>query len=219
MIDWNQIDTVFLDMDGTLLDLHFDSHFWLEHLPRRYVELHRLDDSHRLALKTRILDTRGTLDWYSLAFWSLELSLDIVALKREVAHLIGWRADAQAFMEWLRAAPVDVVLATNADRQSLGLKLPLTGLDRYVDRIVSSADFGVPKERAAFWERMAITHPFDPERSLFIDDNAEVLACARRYGIRHLLGIHQPDSRRPGRIHPEFITVERFDALLPVGAG
>ena len=35
MIDWREIDTVLLDMDGTLLDLHFDSHFWLEHLPKR----------------------------------------------------------------------------------------------------------------------------------------------------------------------------------------
>ena len=38
MIDWSSLDTVFLDMDGTLLDLHFDNHFWLEHLPRRYAE-------------------------------------------------------------------------------------------------------------------------------------------------------------------------------------
>ena len=34
--DWNSIDTVFLDMDGTLLDLHFDNHFWLEYLPACY---------------------------------------------------------------------------------------------------------------------------------------------------------------------------------------
>ena len=26
MINWQQIDTVFLDMDGTLLDLHFDNY-------------------------------------------------------------------------------------------------------------------------------------------------------------------------------------------------
>ena len=38
MINWPQIDTVFLDMDGTLLDLHFDNHFWREHMPRRYAE-------------------------------------------------------------------------------------------------------------------------------------------------------------------------------------
>ena len=27
MIDWKKIDTVLLDMDGTLLDLNFDNHF------------------------------------------------------------------------------------------------------------------------------------------------------------------------------------------------
>eukprot|EP01030_Chromulinospumella_sphaerica_P013375 gene13375-13153_t len=39
-LPWSDIDTVLLDMDGTLLDLHFDNHFWMEHLPRRYAELH-----------------------------------------------------------------------------------------------------------------------------------------------------------------------------------
>ncbi|MFV8760570.1 GMP/IMP nucleotidase, partial [Yersinia enterocolitica] len=28
-LNWQEIDTVLLDMDGTLLDLEFDSHFWL----------------------------------------------------------------------------------------------------------------------------------------------------------------------------------------------
>ncbi|MCR3805809.1 haloacid dehalogenase, partial [Pseudomonas aeruginosa] len=37
-LPWSAIDTVLLDMDGTLLDLHFDNHFWLEHLPQRYAE-------------------------------------------------------------------------------------------------------------------------------------------------------------------------------------
>jgi len=32
-LNWAQIDTVLLDMDGTLLDLAFDRHFWLEHVP------------------------------------------------------------------------------------------------------------------------------------------------------------------------------------------
>ncbi|MCP4043692.1 MAG: haloacid dehalogenase, partial [Gammaproteobacteria bacterium] len=35
VINWNSIHTVLLDMDGTLLDLHFDNQFWLEHVPLR----------------------------------------------------------------------------------------------------------------------------------------------------------------------------------------
>ncbi|MDT8879753.1 GMP/IMP nucleotidase [Halomonas saccharevitans] len=215
MIDWRAIDTVLLDMDGTLLDLHFDSHFWLEHLPRRYVELHRLDESTQEEIRARIIREQGTLNWYSLAYWSRELGVDVVALKREVQHLIGLRSDALDFLQWLKAAHPRVVLATNADRESLALKLPLTGLEEYLDAIVSSADLGVPKEEQAFWFALQEQEPFDPERTLFIDDNASVLESAREFGIRHLLGIKQPDSRRPEKELEEFIALDRFANLLP----
>ncbi|GEK73322.1 MULTISPECIES: GMP/IMP nucleotidase [Halomonas] len=215
MIDWRAIDTVLLDMDGTLLDLHFDSHFWLEHLPRRYVELHRLDEASQEAIRARILREQGTLNWYSLAYWSRELDVDILALKREVQHLIGLRSDALDFLRWLKRAHPRVVLATNADRESLALKLPLTGLEDYLDAIVSSADLGVPKEAQEFWFSLQEVEPFDPARTLFIDDNAAVLESAREYGIRHLLGIKQPDSRRPEKALEEFIALDRFAAILP----
>ncbi len=215
MIDWRAIDTVLLDMDGTLLDLHFDSHFWLEHLPRRYGELHRLDEATQGALRARIIREQGTLNWYSLDYWSRELGVDVVALKREVQHLIGLRSDALDFLRWLKEAHPRVVLATNADRASLELKLPLTGLETYLDAIVSSADLGVPKEEQAFWFGLQEVEPFDPQRTLFIDDNAAVLESAREFGIRHLLGIKQPDSRRPEKELEEFIALDRFASILP----
>jgi 5'-nucleotidase len=34
-LNWNEIDEVLLDMDGTLLDRHFDNFFFEEELPRR----------------------------------------------------------------------------------------------------------------------------------------------------------------------------------------
>lgn len=215
MIDWRAIDTVLLDMDGTLLDLHFDSHFWLEHLPRRYGELHQLDEASQHEVRARIISEQGTLNWYSLAYWSRELGVDIVALKREVQHLIGLRSDALDFLQWLRRAHPRVILATNADRDSLALKLPLTGLEAYLDGIVSSADLGIPKEAPEFWFALQEVEPFDPSRTLFIDDNPAVLESAREYGIRHLLGIKQPDSMRPERELEEFIALDRFAALLP----
>lgn len=215
MLDWRDIDTVLLDMDGTLLDLHFDSHFWLEHLPRRYVELHHLDEATQDTLRARIIREQGTLNWYSLAYWRQELGVDVVALKREVQHLIGLRSDALDFLTWLKQQHPRVVLATNADRESLALKLPLTGLEQYLDAIVSSADVGVPKEHQEFWFALQEIEPFDPERTLFIDDNPAVLESAREFGIRHLLGIKQPDSRRPERELEEFIALDRFATLLP----
>lgn len=214
-MDWQTIDTVLLDMDGTLLDLHFDSHFWLEHLPRRYVELHQLDEASQRELQARIVGEQGTLDWYSLAYWSRELDVDVVALKREVQHLIGLRGDALDFLQWLKKTHPRVVLATNADRASLALKLPLTGLEPYLDAIVSSQDVGAAKEDQAFWHALQACQPFDPARTLFIDDNPRVLESARTYGIRHLLGIKQPDSQRPERELQAFTALGRFAEIFP----
>ena len=42
MINWSDIDTVLLDMDGTLLDLHFDNYFWTRHVPEAYARKHQL---------------------------------------------------------------------------------------------------------------------------------------------------------------------------------
>ncbi|MCA1773677.1 MAG: GMP/IMP nucleotidase [Halomonas sp.] len=215
MIEWSEIDTVLLDMDGTLLDLHFDSHFWLEHLPRRYVELHQLDEASQDIIRARIIGEQGTLNWYSLAYWSRELGVDIVALKREVQHLIGLRSDALDFLTWLKQAHPRVVLATNADRASLALKLPLTGLENYLDAIISSEDVGAAKEDQAFWSALQRLEPFDPTRTLFIDDNPHVLASARTFGIQYLMGIKQPDSQRPEKALEEFIALDRFAQLLP----
>ena len=62
---WTEIDTVLLDMDGTLLDLHFDTHFWLEHVPARYAEANRLPlEIAREQLVQRYRQAEGKLEWY-----------------------------------------------------------------------------------------------------------------------------------------------------------
>jgi putative hydrolase of the HAD superfamily len=98
MIDWNAIDTVLLDMDGTLLDLHFDNHFWQEHVPVRYAERHGLPHAEARSRLTDIYRAKaGTLDWYCVDFWTRELQLDIARLKEEVAHLIACIPTCRAF--------------------------------------------------------------------------------------------------------------------------
>ena len=214
-LPWNQIDTVLLDMDGTLLDLHFDNHFWLEHLPQRYAQKHGIDAA---AAKAELLPLfqrhAGQLSWYCLDFWSRELDLPVRALKEEIAHLIALRPDADRFLAALRRAGKRVALITNAHRDSLSLKLERVELAPWFDRLISSHDYGFPKEDQQFWFALQQDFGFAPARSLFIDDSLPILRSARQYGIGHLLGIRQPDSHGPQKDTEEFAAVENYRDLL-----
>ena len=87
-------------MDGTLLDLHFDTFFWLEHLPVRYAQLHSIDrDEARQWLHQRIRAEQGTLNWYCLDYWSEELDVDIKALKHEDSWS-GWHSVPMFMISW-----------------------------------------------------------------------------------------------------------------------
>jgi len=216
MLDWSSIDTVLLDMDGTLLDLHFDSYFWLEHLPVRYAELHQIDYVEARAwLHKRIMEEHGTLNWYCLDYWSKELSVDIVALKREITDRISFRPHVQDFLTAVQHAGLRSVIITNAHRGSLDLKLEYTDLGDRVDRIISSHDFQLPKEQAEFWDCLHEIEPFDPQRTLFIDDSLAVLRSAQRYGIRYLLSILKPDSQGEDMPNDEFMMLDAFSDILP----
>jgi HAD superfamily hydrolase (TIGR01509 family) len=215
-LPWSDIDTVLLDMDGTLLDLHFDNHFWLQHLPQRYAELHGISRQQADAELLPLFHAHaGQLSWYCTDFWSRELNLSVRDLKREVAHLIALRADADTFLAALRATGKRVVLITNAHRDSLSLKLERVELAPYFDRLISSHDYGYPKEDQQFWHALQTDFNFDPARSLFIDDSLPVLRSARNYGIAHLLAVRQPDSRQAAKDTAEFAAVEDYLALLP----
>jgi putative hydrolase of the HAD superfamily len=58
-------------------------------------------------------------------------------------------------------------------------------------------------------------HPFDPVRTLFIDDNRAVLDAAARFGIRHLYTVTRPDSARPHRDGLAYPAFDDFAELLP----
>jgi len=215
MVNWQDIDTVLLDMDGTLLDLHFDSYFWLEHLPRRYAQIHELDQAAaRAAIQGRIEACQGTLGWYCLDQWSDSLKLDVRALKQEVQHKIRIRPHVETFLTRLQEHGKRRLLITNAHPQSLSLKLEITAIDRWLDGVISSHELKQPKEAQAFWHRLQEREAFDPQRTLFVDDSLPVLDSARRYGIRHLLSIHQPDSQVERRVEG-YPAIHHFDEITP----
>ena len=216
MLDWNSIETVFLDLDGTLLDLQFDNHFWHTHVPRRFAERFDLaPEDAKTRLLARYKAMEGTLEWYCLDYWSRELGLDLVELKREVEHLIAVHPHVIPFLRSLRTLGKRVVLTTNAHAKSLAIKLTRTGLDAYFDAVICAHDFLTPKEDPDFWRHLEIHEPFLVEATLLVDDNVSVLQSARTHGIRYLYGVMQPDSGAPARSTAEFPMIRDFRDLMP----
>lgn len=215
MIEWSTVDTVLLDMDGTLLDLHFDNHFWLEYVPMRYAEARGVSlEAAKAELRQRYQSAEGTLEWYCVDHWSQQLGLDIVLLKQEVDHLIAVHPHVLEFLEQLRVMGKRRVLVTNAHQKALQLKLEKTRLQGHVDGVISSHDIGIPKENRDFWGRLQNVESFRPGRTLFIDDSLSVLQSARSYGIRWLLAVTLPDTRQPVRQVTEFPAIRDFSELL-----
>ncbi len=214
-LDWDKVQWVLLDMDGTLLDLHFDNHFWREFVPQRYAERHELDvDSAKRALYPMFHKVEGTMEWYCVDYWSRELGLDIALMKREIDHLISVHPHVVEFLDACRNAGKRVLLVTNAHQKSLALKMERTQLEGHFDYLVCSHDYGKPKEDPSFWEMMRATHPFVPERSLLVDDSLAVLRSAHQYGIAHLRSVRKPDTRQPAREIDEFSAIDSFEELL-----
>jgi 5'-nucleotidase len=212
---WEAIDTVLLDMDGTLLDLRFDSYFWLELVPERYAAQNGLTLAEaRAVLGPLFAGKQGTLDWYCTDFWSRELSLDIAAMKHEVREHVRFLPGAEEFLQALRDRGLRVALVTNAHRDSLKVKATQTGLTNYFDAVFSSHSFGMPKEHPEFWRQLQAALHFDPARTLFVDDSHAVLEAARRHGIAHIFAISRPDSTLSAREMREFMSVEAVSELL-----
>lgn len=214
-LPWHAIDTVLLDMDGTLLDLHYDNHFWMEHLPQRYAELHGVSRAMaEMELQPLFERNAGQLQWYCLDFWSAELKLPVRELKLETAHLIALRPDADTFLAAIKQAGKRVILITNAHRDSLSLKLERIELAPYFERLISSHDYGLAKENPQFWDALQADIGFDPTRSLFIDDTLPILRSAKAYGVNHLLAVKEPDSKKGAKDTGEFEAVDNYRDLI-----
>ena len=214
-VDWQSVDTVLLDMDGTLLDLRFDNWFWLTFVPSRYAAAQGISEAEaQTRLAPKFKDVAHTLQWYCIDYWTRELKLDIPALKRETLPRVGFLPGAEGFLRKLRASGKRVVLVTNSHPTTLAIKNEQVALTRYFDACYSSQPFEAPKEDAAFWPRLAAREQFSRQRTLFIDDSLRVLECARAYGIAHLRAVRRPDSGAPPQATADFAAIDGVAELL-----
>ena len=213
--NWNEIDWVLLDMDGTILDKYFDDYFWEFLLPKEYASMHNISfEKAREILFSLYKKEEGTLNWTDLDFWSRVLGLDLFKLKKDIKSLIRVQPNAMDFLKFLRDKRKKVALVTNAHYKSLELKLKQTNLKNYFDYIVTAFDIGEPKERLTFWENLRKLLKFSPYRAMFIDDNEMVLETARQASIKYVIYKGKPSLNGSSRFSKKFPTIISFKELM-----
>lgn len=216
-LDWSRIEWVLLDMDGTLLDLAYDNWFWRSLVPERYGLARGLSfDEATAALKPHFESLAHTLPWYCTDHWSQLTGLNIAGLKHESRERIAVLDGVEDFLTAVRDSGRHLWIATNAHRDSWQIKLEKTGLAHYFEHIISSHDFGAPKESQLFWNGLVDKHPFVRERAFFADDSLPVLKGAEAFGIGQIRAIACPEQGQPRREISEFVAVDRLADLLPI---
>lgn len=213
--DWSQIDDVLLDMDGTLLDRHFDNFFFEEGLPQRYARLHAISfEEARDRLMSMYRSVEGELAWTDLHYWTKQVGIDVVALHKELDHMIGFLPGAEEFLLYLRKLGKRVTIVTNAHEAGVSVKIAKTGLDQYVDRIVDAFEVGSLKMRPEYWPNCQRLLNFDPARSLFMDDDEGCLIAAKAFGVAHLIHSAKSSSQLPPAPLPQFLSITEFAPLM-----
>ncbi|MDD2732792.1 MAG: GMP/IMP nucleotidase [Desulfuromonadaceae bacterium] len=216
IIDWNNINTVLLDMDGTILDRHFDDHFWLEHVPKRWSQHNNTTlEFAKEHLYSLFRSQENTLNWTDLDYWSDRLRLDIPVLKREIEHLIAVHPFVIEFLLFLKHTGKTVWLVTNAHSKTLDLKMKTTRIGPYFDGIISAHQVGVPKEDERFWGELQRFICYDPERTLLGEDSETNLTTAESFSIRYLVYISCYSSKIEPRRSERFPTIDYFNKLIP----
>ena len=216
IIDWNDIDTVLLDMDGTILDRHFDDHFWLEHVPKRWSQRnHTTLEYAKEHLYSLFRSQENTLNWTDLDYWSDRLQLDIPVLKQEIEHLIAVHPYVIEFLLFLKHTGKTVWLVTNAHSKTLDLKMKNTRIGPYFDGIISAHKIGLPKEDERFWGKLQDFISYKPERTLLGEDSETNLRTAESFSIRYLVYISRYSSKIEPRQSDRFSTIDYFNRLIP----
>jgi putative hydrolase of the HAD superfamily len=197
---WDEIDYVFLDMDGTLLDKYYDDYFWEHFVPEVYATRNLVDitDARKLLLDT-YKSVESTLQWTDLDYWSDRLGLDIVALKREISHLVNIHPHTIDYFEYM---------------QKIGIKMEQVNIEKWFSQIVCSQEVGAAKEQPEFWHNLQQVLPYNPKRTLFADDTEKVLHSAKASGLQHLIHVAKPSSRLPVQFSTQYQSIVNFRELM-----
>jgi len=182
-------------MDGTLLDLHYDNHFWLEYLPVHYAKQENIPLEHaHTTLRDMYGSIEGTLDWYNIDYWQKTLNMDIESMKHQVADKITVRANVEKFLQYLAAMDKRIVLLTNAHHKTVAIKFAYTPIEQYFDQIITSHDIGMAKEEDGFWDKGSFYDRLTEVHGFGIEADADEIGFAVAGATGAAIAVHAAAS-------------------------
>ena len=148
-------------------------------------------------------------------YWEKQLELDIMKLKTDISHLIQVHDHALTFLQRAKDKNKRIYLVTNAHRKGIKLKMKMSKIEGFFDEIISSHDFGVPKQQQKFWKELDKQIDFNKERSIFFDDSLDVLEAAAKFKIQNVIAISKPSTKIVKKNVPGFRNIENFGEAMP----
>ena len=216
VLNWDRIDDVLIDMDGTLLDRHFDNFFFEEDLPRRYVAMQGLSfDASRGTVNGDVPVGGRELAWTDLHYSSGRVGIDVVAMHLSQLTLIGFLLGAEDFLKAVRIKGKRRA-ATNAHEAGVAVKSAKTGLDRYVGSDRRRVRSGLSQdEMPEYWPGPAAGWLDSTRAALSMLTTTEMCsAAASHYGIATIIHSAKSSSQLPPVQSSKFASVEHLPALL-----
>ncbi|MAZ79474.1 MAG: haloacid dehalogenase [Gammaproteobacteria bacterium] len=208
---WDSIETFFLDMDGTLLDLSYDNYFWHQHIPKIYAEINNMSfEKAKKEFEEMYKKKQDTIDWYCLNYWSDRLKINLHDELLKTKHKIRIFPGVIDFLMKIRKRNIKIILLTNCPRDMLNVKLNETKLWGYFDQIISSEDYGFAKETNEFWNYLEKVLNYDKKTTIFIDDNQKVLDFAYVNGIKNIISINFPDSENKKQVIKHYKSIDNI---------
>ena len=216
ILEWEEIELVLLDLDGTLLDLNFDNWFWNYYLPIEYAKTFSIPNHQAIDFTRKSLDSKsGTLSWYDIDYWSERFMIDIAKIKLRSSSKVSLRPNVIEFLSSMRRANKELVMVTNAHRKVFEIKMEKIDLTGWFDKIIISHELKAAKEDILFWEKLEPLLKIDFHKALLIDDNEEVLKVAKNFGVGQVLSIANPDSGQKPKRKSSYHAISDFSEIIP----